>query len=179
MAVIEDLYDAKARRLSLHLVERSRVSTPPGVEPLVGPSMPKDVQAQALAEVEKVIKSLENSGGEPDDRTPLLIEVRSEKSESVTSTGDNPARSHFSETEIALKTQNDSGATPKIIPRPLDKPLEQTRTQSNLLDEKSTATVFTRPRRNEESEEDERDGGEYGSLLNDSDDLYFEDSEYL
>ncbi|MDA4131107.1 MAG: hypothetical protein OK457_10080, partial [Thaumarchaeota archaeon] len=79
MMVVEDLYDVKARRLSFHLVEKE-ISKQTASEPVLKPSLPKEVQAQALDEVEKVIKSLEKEGPDLDDRTPLLIEIGAERS---------------------------------------------------------------------------------------------------
>jgi hypothetical protein len=82
MTVVEDLYDAQARRLSLLMVEKSVVTK--SSSNILKPSVPNEVQAKALDEIEKVIKSLEQDDSELENRDDVLLIETGVKSESVT-----------------------------------------------------------------------------------------------
>ena len=206
MTVAEDLYDARARRLSYHLVEKSLASKVS--EPLLKPSMPKEIQSQALDEVEKVIKSLENAGPELDDKSPLVIEVSAERSESVAARENAKEQPYFTERGPTLsgKYKDEKGIGEKIgispedkkisspaveqfpklsvksLPEPKASPPEKAPAVSLEEIERTPAPSadsklrISRSAPKKISSTDDEDDEIYSQALRDSDDLYFEDS---
>jgi hypothetical protein len=206
MTVMEDLYDARARRLSFHLVEKSIAEK--SSAPLLKPSMPKEIQSQALDEVEKVIKSLENTGPDLDDKSPLVIEVSAERSEGIAAR-ENAKPAFYTERgpslNGALKTYKDEGwiggkigTTPEngeaahLVVIKYPESSDKSPTESKPTMEKEKTVLVEKIEKEETTSEgsdlkitqqsprktrnDEEENEAYNEALRDSDALYFEDS---